>query len=137
LMAISSLGDAFRLALWSALVVSVSFHGLGPGRNRFDDVVIAGAAAEIAFELVTDGGIVEVVALAVHHVDRGHDHAGGAIAALQPMMLAERLLHRMQRTVRLREALDRGDVGALDLPSENRAGLHRLAVDMHDTGTAL
>ena len=29
------------------------------------------------------------------------------------------------------------DVGALDLPGEDRAGLHRLAVDVHDAGAAL
>jgi hypothetical protein len=28
--------------------------------------------------------------------DRGHDHAGGAEAALQAVVLAECLLHRMQ-----------------------------------------
>src|SRR5262249_50726892 len=97
------------------------FHGLGARCDRLDDVVVAGAAAEVAFELVTDGGIVEVVALAVDHVHRGHDHAGRAVAALQPVMLAKRLLHRMQRPVRIREPLDGSDVGTLDLPDEDGA----------------
>ena len=37
------------------------------------------------------------MALAMDQIDRGHDHAGGAEAALQAVMLAKRLLHRMQR----------------------------------------
>ena len=44
--------------------------------------------------------------LRLHDIDRRHDHAGRAVAALQAVMLAERLLHRMQRAVRLGEALD-------------------------------
>ena len=62
---------------------------------------------------------------------------GVQIAALQAVILAERLLHRMQRTVRLGQSLDGGDVGALELPGEHRAGLHRLAVDVNDAGAAL
>src|SRR5215813_11173929 len=112
-------------------------HSLGAGRDRLHDVVVAGAAADVAFELMADGLLIELVALAVHDVDRRHDHARRAVAALQPMMLAERFLHRMQRPVLLRQPLDGGDVGALDLPREHGARLHRLAVDMHDAGTAL
>src|SRR5262249_48710642 len=71
-------------------------HGPGAGRNRFDDVVIAGAAAQVAFELPADGLLVEIVAVAVHDIDCGHDHAGRAEAALQAVIVAERLLHRVQ-----------------------------------------
>src|SRR5262252_10588181 len=93
------LADAFaRAPLGLVLCVSLR-HGLGAGRDGLDDVVVAGAAAEVALELVANGGIVKVVALAVDHVDRGHDHAWGAIAALQSMMLAERLLHGVERAV--------------------------------------
>src|SRR5262245_64509481 len=76
-------------------------HRLGPRRDRLHDVVVAGTAADVAFQLMANGVLVEVVALAVHDVDRRHDHARRAIAALQPVVLAERLLHRMQGTVRL------------------------------------
>src|SRR5215813_998527 len=112
-------------------------HSLGAGRDRLHDVVVAGAAADVAFELMADGLLIELVALAVHDVDRRHDHARRAVAALQPMMLAERFLHRMQRPVLLGQALDGGDVGALDLPGEDGARLHGLAVDMHDAGATL
>src|SRR5713101_7674656 len=80
------------------------FHGLSAGRDCLDDVMVASTAAEISFELVPNGRVVEVVALAVNHVERRHDHAGSAIAALQSMMLAEGLLHGMQRPVGVRHA---------------------------------
>src|SRR5262245_24509720 len=120
-----------------ALLLRTFGHRLGAGRDRFHDVMVAGAAADIAFELVADGLLIELVALAPDDIDRRHDHAGRAIAALQRVVLAERLLHRMQRAVRLGEPFDRGDVGALHLPGKGRAGLHRLAVDMDHAGAAL
>ena len=62
---------------------------------------------------------------------------GVQIAALQAVVLAEGLLHRMQRPVRRRQALDGEHVGAFELQREHGAGLHRLAVDLHDAGAAL
>src|ERR1700688_2348406 len=112
-------------------------HGLGPGGDRFDDVVVAGAAADVAFELLADGVIVEIVALAAHDIDRGHDHAWRAIAALQTVVLAERLLHRMQLRLRRGEPLDRQHVGAFELQRQHGARLCSLAVDVHDAGAAL
>src|SRR5262249_332984 len=132
-MAISSLRPSLR----SSLLLHVPFHGLGPGGGGLDDVVITGAAAEIALKLVANGWIVELVALAVDHIDRGHDHAGGAVAALQPVMFAERLLHRVERTLRIGETLDGGDVRPFDLPDEDRAGFDRLSVDVNHAGAAL
>src|SRR5215467_7103582 len=95
-------------------------HGLGTGRDRLDDVVVAGAAAEIALEFLADGLLVEVVALAVDDVDRGHDHARRAEAALQAVVLAERLLHRVQ-LLAVGEALDGAHVGAVRRQHQERA----------------
>src|SRR5262249_19706983 len=131
------LRDAFARAPLGLLLCVPLGHGLSAGRDGLDDVVVAGAAAQVAFELVANGGIVEVVALAVDHVDRGHDHAWGTIAALQPVMLAERLLHGVQRAVGIGETFDSGDVRAFDLPDEDRARFDRLAVHVHHAGTAL
>src|SRR5580658_1685061 len=89
-------------------------HGYGAGRDRLDDVVIAGAAADVAFELLTDRALFEMVAEAVDHVDRRHDHSGSTEAALQPVVLAERLLHRMQ-LVAAREPLNGQHVRAVRL----------------------
>ena len=78
-----------------------------------------------------------VVALAVHHIDRGHDHAGRAEAALQAVMLAKRLLHRMQRRAVGGKPLDGPDLVAVGHDRQRGAGFHRLAVEMHDAGAAL
>src|SRR6478752_986931 len=138
LMAVSSLDDALRSVFSLRCRLDLSFsHCLGAGRDRLDDVVVAGATAEIALELVANGGIVELVSFPVHHIHGGHDHPGGAIAALQAVVLAEGLLHGMQRSARLGQALDGGDVGVLELPNEYSAGFDRLAVDMDYAGTAL
>src|ERR1700760_4211204 len=58
-------------------------HAAGGVEHGLDDVVIAGAAADIAFELGADGSLVELAAMALDDVDRRHDHARRAIAALQ------------------------------------------------------
>jgi hypothetical protein len=58
--------------------------------------VVAGAAADVALQLVADGFLVRLVAVAVHDIDRRHDHAWGATAALQAKIAAEGGLHRVQ-----------------------------------------
>jgi hypothetical protein len=72
----------------------------------------------------------------LHDIDRRHDHARGAIAALQAVIVAERRLHRVQ-FVALGDALDRGDAGASRLARQHGARFDRPAVDMDDTGAAL
>src|ERR1700687_4357299 len=95
-------------------------HAAGGVEYRLDDIVVAGAAADIALKLVTEGVLVELVAVAVDDIDRRHDHARRTIAALQPVIVAERCLHRMQ-DVSLRDTLDGGDVGAVGLSDQHRA----------------
>src|SRR6266566_2103188 len=112
-------------------------HRLGAGGDRLDDVLVAGAAAEIAFELFADGVLGEVMALAVDQIDGGHDHAGRTEAALQAMVLAEGLLHRMQRRAVGGQSLDGPDFMPVGHHHQRGAGLHRLTVEMHDAGAAL
>src|SRR5882757_9766593 len=127
---------------WIDLVESRLFrrlcnlHAPGGIQHRLDDVVIAGAAADVALEFLPHGGLVEAAAMARHDVDRGHDHARRAIAALQAMIVAERGLHRMQ-FVALGDAFDGGDIGAVGLSHQHGAGFHCAAIDMHDAGAAL
>src|SRR3954452_13133427 len=80
-------------------------HGLGACGNRLDDVVVAGAATDIALELLPNRVLVEARALAVDDVDGGHDHSGGAEPTLQAVMLAKSLLHRVELSVE-RDSLD-------------------------------
>src|SRR5439155_12752330 len=63
----------------------------------------------------------------------------GAEATLQAVILMKRLLHGMQRvrTTRPRQAFDRRQRAAVEHRREQGAALHRLAIEQHDTGTAL
>src|SRR5690606_6126589 len=76
------------------------------------------------------------IRLALHQIDRAHDHAGRAEAALQAVVLAERGLHRVQLAV-LGQTLDRGHLGALRPRRQHGADLDRLAVDVDRAGAAL
>ena len=113
----------------------VSRHALGRVFDRTDDVVIAGAATDIAFEFVPDRITVEL-GLAPDHVDGRHDHAGRAETALQSVIVAERLLHRMKLAVP-GKPLDRRHRAAVDLNRKQAAGFDGLAVDMNDASAAL
>src|SRR5690348_16672018 len=108
-----------------------------PLSHGLRDVVVARAAAQIAVALLADRVLVEVIAITAHDVERGHGHARRAVAALEAVMLAESLLHRVQLAARLGQTLDRGDLGALALKRERGAGFCSDAVDMHDAGAAL
>src|ERR1700751_2289111 len=60
---------------WQLLSGLRDLHAAGRIEHRFDDVVVAGAAADIAFQLVPDGVFVELAAVAVDDIDRRPDHA--------------------------------------------------------------
>src|SRR5712691_13051033 len=101
-------------------------HVLSGPLDRLDDVVITRAPAEVALELVPDLLLARVRIALEHLVDR-HDHAGRAEAALEPVLLPEPLLDRVELAV-LRQPFDRHDVGAVRLDGEEIAGLDGLAV---------
>src|SRR4029450_4812403 len=48
-----------------------TLHAPGRIEHRLDDVVVAGAAADVALQLVPDGRLVEVAAVAGHNIARG------------------------------------------------------------------
>src|SRR3954462_7827731 len=66
---------------------------LGDVAHRAHDVVVAGAAAEVALEPVADLFLARV-RVAPEEVGGGHDHAGRAVAALERVVVPERLLER-------------------------------------------
>src|SRR6266436_5586373 len=83
---------------------------LGRGRNRLDDVVIAGTAAQIAVEVRPDGGLIGMRD-APEQIDRRHDHAGRTEPALQRVILVKRGLHGM-KFISISQALDGCDLRA-------------------------
>ena len=86
-------------------------------RDRADDVLVAGAAAEVALERVPDLrlGRVRVLGQQAHG---GQHHPGGAVAALERVVRVEALLERVEDAV-LGQPLDRRDLVAVGLNAEH------------------
>jgi hypothetical protein len=103
--------------------------------NRVDDVLIAGATAEIAGNPLADLALGRL-RVVLQQPDRRHDHPGRAETALQPMFFPEAFLQRVQLAVR-GEALNRRDCRSIGLHREQRAGLRAPAVDEDGAGAAL
>src|SRR5262249_12989699 len=110
------------------------FSGTRRRLDRLDDVVVAGAPAEVPFERLANL-VVGRVRVPCQDLGRGHDHPGGAVAALEGVVLVKRALKRVQLAV-LREALDRLHLKAVGLEGEHRAGLDRPAVEANGARAA-
>ena len=103
-------GGALLVAVMPAPAARPAVARLRGVQHGFDDVVVAGAAAQVALEAdphLLLGG----VRVLVEQVDALHDHPRRAEAALEAVALAEGLLHRVQLAV-LGQPLDRGDLAA-------------------------
>ena len=94
--------------------------------HRLDDLHVASAAADIAGKHLADSLGIGVRLFRQQRMRRCQN-AGGAEAALQSMMLAERRLERTQ-LVALRQALDRRNLKAVRLHRKNEARAHRRTI---------
>ena len=108
---------------------------LGRVQHGVDDERVARAAADVPLQCDADlvGGGRRV---ALQQGLRGQHHAGRAEAALQPVLLPERLLHRMQRLGVGAEPSIVVDLGAVGLHREQQARAHRVAIEQHRAGAA-
>ena len=70
-------------------------------------------------------------------IDRAHDHAGGAKAALQAVTLFEGGLHGMHGAVGGGQTFDGGDLSAGSLSGQHVAGLDGTPVHHDGAGAAL
>ncbi len=96
-------------------------HALGGGEDR----AVAGAAAQVARQRVV-GRLARRRMRVLVQAEQAHREAGRAEAALRPVALDERLLHRMERARRGAQALD-GEHGlAVERGEETDAGVDRL-----------
>ncbi len=110
-----------------------SFFG-GP-QHRLDDVLVAGAAAQVARQRPAHLVLGRVGVLVEQRLG-GQHHARRAEPALQAVLLLEALLDRVQ-LARPCQPLDGGDLVAVGLHGEHRAALHRRAVEEHGAGAAV
>src|SRR5262245_57390868 len=89
------------------------------------DRAVTGAAAEVAGERFMHDRGVRRLAAVVEGKHR-HDETRRAEAALGGIGIDERLLHRMERSVRPGQTLDRQDGTIVDLRQHPQAGIPRL-----------
>src|SRR5215208_1827138 len=105
------------------------------GPDRFDDVPVAGAAADVPLDRLRDLFVGRAGVLSQQR-RRAHQHARRAVAALQSVVVAEGLLEGAQLLL-FREPLDGLDRRAVRLHREQHAALHERAVEDHAASAAV
>jgi hypothetical protein len=105
------------------------------GADRVDDVLVAGAAAEVAVEAVADF-VVCRVRVALDDLFGNHDHAGGAEAALEGVLGPESFLHGVELAFGGGEAFDGEDACAIGLDGKHAAAFDGFAVEFDGAGSA-
>ena len=111
-------------------------HGLLAGLHCFDDILVARATAQIAFQQFTDFAF-RGFRVVCDQIDCTHHHPGGAKAALQAVAFFERGLHRVHGAVGLGQAFNGGDVGTTGLGGQNIARFNGAPVHLYRAGPAL
>ena len=106
-----------------------------PRMDRGDDPLVAGAAAQVAGELLADLGLRRPRVAAQQRLG-GDQKAGGAEPALQGVVLGERALQRASARRRGRPGPRRSGSRAAGLDGQHQARAHRLAVELHGAGAA-
>ena len=98
------------------------------------DTRVAAAAANTGPESSCDGPVVGLVV--VHEGGEAQRHAGGAVPALEGVLLDQRLLRRVEPPAG-GQPLDGGDRTPVDLANRRLARQHWVSVDQHGAGAAL
>src|SRR5581483_1335428 len=106
--------------------LSPAVHSLRRCLDRCDDILIAGAAAQIAAQPFADLQLARIRNLLQERFG-GEENSRRAKAALQSVQLPEFFLKRMQLGCVWREAFHGFQRGAVRLHGEEQAGAHRLA----------
>jgi hypothetical protein len=102
--------------------------------NCFDDVLVACAAAQIAFEAVTDFGF-GGIGVTIQNLFGNHHHSRCAEAALGSVLVPKGFLDAV-KFVSDGEALNGGDACAVALNGEDGAGFDGFTVEFDGAGSA-
>jgi len=101
----------------------------------FDNILITGATADIAFEGCTNLFFAGI-GIVLEEIVRGHNHAGGTEATLETVLLPEAFLDGVE-TAFGGESFDSGYFAAICLYSQNGTGLDGFAVEHYGTSATL
>src|SRR5436190_4155921 len=105
-------------------------RALGGKLHRLDDLLVAGAAAQVPADRIADLRLGRI-RIRVQQSLRGDEHSRRAVAALQAVRLAEAVLQNAHRAVGFRETLDGGDAVAVRLHRVHEAGPYGFPVEHH------
>src|SRR5579862_1085723 len=117
------------------VVIRSTPQPFGGKHHGLDDMLVTGAAAEVAGQRLANLRLIWGRPF-VEETLHGHQDAGRAIAALQPVTVAHRFLQRMEMVAVGGEPLDGHDRVAVRLCREHQTGANRNAVEDHGAGTA-
>src|SRR5215212_630497 len=109
-------------------------HRLRCRLDRFDNIDIARATAKVPRDGPADLELARAW-IRLEQRDAGEHHPGGTEAALEAVLIPERLLDRVKGAV-LFEAFDGADLAAVDLDGEDGTGLDRQVIQDDGTGAA-
>jgi len=121
MLALGSAGSSGFLGFgWGHLMSSGPFDGL-------DDILVAGAAAQVAFDTLTDFffGWIGIAAKQLHRL---HNHTRGAVAALQTVFFPKTFLDWVQFAIN-RQPFDGRYFRAIQLDGESGAAFEAIAID--------
>jgi hypothetical protein len=104
--------------------------------DRLEDLVVAGAPAEIAGERFGDL-IPRRLRVLVEQVLCGQEESGRAVTALRSAQIGERVLERMEVSVAAGHPFDRGDLASVARRGDDEARENRLPVEEHGARAAL
>jgi hypothetical protein len=96
------------------------FHGGSTLLHGLDNILIAGATAQVALQLLANH-LFTGIWMAFAQVNRAHDHSGRAKTALQAMTVFEGGLHGMHGPICIGQSLNGGDLRTLRLCQQNIA----------------
>src|SRR5229473_1404388 len=110
-------------------------HMFGGILHGTDNVLVACAAADVAFERLTNLSF-SGVGVVLQKLGGGHNHAGRAEAALQTMFLPKAFLKGVQVALG-RQSLNGGDFTAVGLHCQDGASFDSFAIEVNNTRAAL
>src|SRR5215813_8736439 len=123
--------DCSSMRFWSCGRGGVPPHLSDRAAHGLDDVLIAGAAAQIGRQKI-ENIVVREVGVGLQRIHGQHQETRGAEPALKRVVLDECTLHGMQ-LIAIGEAFDRANALALGLDREHQAGSDRLVIEDHGT----
>jgi hypothetical protein len=111
-------------------------HHCGGGEDRFDDIVVSSATADIPLQPSAHFSFSRFL-VPTQEISGGHHHAWRTKSALQAMIFVKRLLDDAERAIVIRHTLNGSYRRTISLKREHRTRFDARAVEMNNASAAL